>query len=261
MSRWTSVVSYHTDPETCGVAKFSKQLAERLGVPLIPANDLDLVQLVNNDECPLLSIKWSEWVRFPERLACCDQLWHDDPGEWVARQVTGRVWRLYEIGVPALVQPVHMDSLSLFTFGMAHKLELDMFRELVAIFPTQELWISTATHEGAGPSKVSDLMRLWGRRARNLGHLSDAALALVWPHVLAFVAFFEGGVRPNNSSVHAALNAGVQVITNWGPGTPDDLKAVTNDYRNIPDRLLLRSDPSPYTWDRLLKELGCDASR
>jgi hypothetical protein len=252
MSRWTSVVSYHTDPETCGVARFSKQLADRLGVRFVGGKG-------DWGERPLFSVKWSEWEGFLPFNA--DHLWHDQPSPDIEPRITGRVWKLYEIGVPALVQPVHMDLLSLFTFGMAHKLELDMFRELVAIFPTQELWISTATHEGAGPSKVSDLMRLWGPRARNLGHLSDAALALVWPHVLAFVAFFEGGVRPNNSSVHAALNAGVQVITNWGPGTPDDLKAVTNDYRNIPDRLLLRSDPSPYTWDRLLKELGCDASR
>ena len=153
-----------------------------------------------------------------------------------------------------------MAPTALFTFGMSHKIDLQKFIELRETFPQDQLWISTATHEGAGPSRVQELMLAWGDGARNLGHLSDAALQLVWPHVVAFVAFFEQGLRANNSSVHAALDAGVPVLTNHGPQTPHDLRRATVDYRAIlPAPGAVR--PSPYTWDRLLKELECEPSR
>ena len=105
-------------------------------------------------------------------------------------------------------------------------------------------------------AKVPALMAVWGDGARNLGHLSDAALQLVWPHADALVAFFAHGLRANNTTVHAALDAGVNVITNWGAETPDDLKAVTYEYRTVtPAMPMPWRGPSPYTWDRLLKEL------
>jgi hypothetical protein len=256
MTRWTSVVSYHTDPETCGVARFSKQLAERLGVPCIGF----MPQYWGAR--PLLSIKWAE-LRMPLWTDACayDQLWHDRPLDADASRMTGRIWKLYEIGVPALVERSVMAPQALVTMGMSHKIDLQKFIELRETFPQDQLWISTATHEGAGPSRVQELMLAWGDGARNLGHLSDAALQLVWPHALAFVAFFEQGLRANNSSVHAALDAGVPVITNHGPQTPSDLIERTADYRDVLPRQLSHSTHSPYTWDRLLEELGCEPSR
>jgi hypothetical protein len=253
---WTSVVSYHTDPDTCGVARFSAQLAQRLGVPLAPL--LDTGQWGLN---PLLSLKWHELVGVSVR-ACLphDQLWHDEPPLNYAP--TGRVWKLYELGVPALVErrTFSFRAPVFFTFGMAHKLDADRFQQLRARFPGWELWVSTADHEGAGPSKVPGLLRVWGPHALNLGHLTDDGLSLVWPHVTVFVAFFRDGLRANNSSVHAALNAQKPVITNWGPQTPEDLRACTHDLTMVTREtpLVSRCDGSPYTWDRLLKELGCD---
>jgi hypothetical protein len=254
---WTSVVSYHTDPEVCGVARFSAQLAQRLGVPHVGMDSEQWVGLR-----PLLSMKFAE---FDESfnlggLAYADQLWHDVPPKYYADRVTGRVWKLYELGVPALVQPVRMGQHpAFFTFGMAHRIDLARFAVLRAKFPTHELWISTATHEGAGPSKVPDLLATWGAGAFDLGHLSDAALSLVWPQVTAFVGFFADGLRANNSSVHAALNAGIPVVTNHDAQTPDDLRDRTYDYRAVDQRIPMPWRwGSPYTWDRLLKELGCE---
>lgn len=254
MTPWTSVVSYHTDPATCGVARLSAQLAQRLGVPLLSVRAWS-----RWGARPLLSMKWSEWNRWGRPSWCgFDQLWHDEPpAGYVA---TGRVWKLYELGVPALVERPTMAGCALFTFGMAGKIDCDKFRELREAWPDTQLWISTADHEGAGPSKVPALMAVWGDDARDLGHLSDAALQLVWPHCLAFVAFFAQGLRANNSSVHAALDAGVPVITNHGAQTPSDLRERTLDYREAWPRST-RSTHSPYTWDRLLKELRCEPSR
>lgn len=252
---WTSVVSYHTDPESCGVARFSAQLAARLGVPLRRAT-----HPVTWGDRPLLSVKFSEWCPHGD-CAVHDQMWHDEPPPGYSHERPGRVWKLYDIGVPALVERPVMAPIALFTFGMAHRLDAVRFGELRHRFPQYQLWISTAEHEGAGPSRVNELMRAWGDGARNLGHLSDAALELIWPRVSAFVAFFEKGLRANNSSVHAALNAGAVVITNHGDQTPEDLRRVTTDYRRIDIEVASRlRHRSPYTWDRLLKELGCERS-
>lgn len=253
---WTSVVSYHTDPATCGVARFSRQLADRLGVPHVAFN--------NNPawgDNPLLSVKFSEHCPYAQH-AHYDQLWHDAPFA-VYQPRTNHVWKLYELGVPALVEPVSLsDHAIFFTFGMAHKLELEAFARLRRKFQSWQLWISTADHEGAGPTKVPELMQLWGPGARNLGHLSDAALQLVWHRATACAAFFSGGLRANNSSVHAALDAHVPVVTNWGPDTPDDLKACTYNLDDLtllgPWDAVFRRPPfagSAYTWDRLMKEL------
>ncbi len=260
MSRgpWTSVVSFHVDPSSCGVARFSAQLAARLGVPHWSAGEPD-----RWGDKPLLSVKWAEWRWMPLEYSYHDQLWHDPGPEGADLYVgRGRVWKLYQLGVPALVQPHAIGQrAALFTFGMAHKLELEHFRMLRAKVGGFELWVSSAAHEGAGPSKVPELLQLWGSRAFDLGHLSDAALSLVWPRVTAFVAFFQGGLRANNSSVHAALDARVPVITNHGEDTPRDLRGLCYDVRDLRGGLgnLFIPGGSPYTWERLLVQLGVEA--
>lgn len=253
---WTSVVSYHTDPETCGVARFSAQLAQRLGVPHVGFN-----QREQWGERPLLSVKWAE-MELPYSDLLCDQLWHDEPTRDVARYpILGRrVWRLYEIGVPALVERPEMADRALFTFGMGAKIDLLKFAVVRDHFPSQQLWISTIDHAGSQASLVPELLAMWGPSARNMGHLSDAALALVWPRCRAMVAFFADGLRANNTTVHAALNAGVPVITNHGPETPEDLRERTVDYQHLTVHYWPIVTGSPYTWDRLLKELRCESS-
>ena len=246
---WTCVVSYHTDPEKCGVAKFSRELARRLGVPMVGLTDKTVGR-------PLYSVKWSEldsgarfWPWFE-----CDVLWHDVPTIW-GPQRDSRWWYLPAIGVPALVQPSTLVQPALFTFGMSHKIQVPLFRALQSQLPPCQLWISTAAHEGAGPSRIPSLMAAWGPHARNLGTLSDEALGLVWPRVSALVAFFDAGLRANNTTVHAALDAGVPVITNHGDETPDDLRALTHDYRGLTAIPAKPAGPSPYTWERLLEAL------
>src|SRR3990167_330360 len=51
-----AVLTYHTDPVRCGVAKFNTLLATRLGVFVHHWRDY-----LDGTRCPLLSIKPSEW--------------------------------------------------------------------------------------------------------------------------------------------------------------------------------------------------------
>ena len=251
---WTCVVGLHTDPETCGVARFNAQLAARLGVPLVALRDYDGVGH------PLISLKWAELAQYPDRSILFERLrpirgpiiWHDHPPN--TSMGSRGIYRAWLNGVPALVSPSRLGARALFTFGMAHKLEVACFARLRARFTDMELWVSTAAHEGAGVSQVPALMAAWGSDARNLGTLSDDALGLVWPRAIALVAFFPHGLRANNTTVHAALDAGVPVITNHGSDTPADLRAITHDVDHLPDAITWLG-PSPYTWDRLLEDL------
>ena len=50
-----AVLSYHANPNTCGVTKFNIQLAEKLGVP----HDV-IAPSAPQRRYPLLSVKWNE---------------------------------------------------------------------------------------------------------------------------------------------------------------------------------------------------------
>ena len=126
------MVSYHTDPDTCGVARFSAHLAACLGIPLRGWHE-------DWGMNPLLSIKWAELgTERLSRLGPFDQLWHDAPPAPVA--VAGQVWKLYDLGVPSLVRSRPIGTApTLFTFGMAHKLDHDRFLELRCLLPLHEM--------------------------------------------------------------------------------------------------------------------------
>ena len=53
---YTCVVSYHTNPYTCGVARFNKSLADSLGVPLVGVAKY----LLDVHDTALLSLKFEE---------------------------------------------------------------------------------------------------------------------------------------------------------------------------------------------------------
>ena len=53
---YTCVVSYHTNPYTCGVARFNKSLADSLGVPLVGVAKY----LLDAYDTALLSLKFEE---------------------------------------------------------------------------------------------------------------------------------------------------------------------------------------------------------
>lgn len=256
---WDGVVTSHPDVERCGVAKFSRQLAARLGVPCLAIGD------VRWRDRPLYSVKWTELTEPQQRdiaWASHDVLWHDLPA-WIITPKGGhRHFALPQIGVPSLVDPTPLADTALFTFGFSHKFEVGLFEALREKVGAVPLWISTAQHEGATESRLPRLLKVWPE-AVFLGELSDAALQLVWPRCRALLAFFAGGLRANNTTVHAALEAGVPVITNWGTDTPDDLRSVTVDLPKLTIEYVEDSvggmgmSMSPYTWARLLEAIAC----
>src|SRR3990167_9405974 len=239
---FTSVVSLHTNTFGCGVAKFSQQLAERLGVPFIGVSD-------DWGDYPLLSLKWSECLGDFELLMdktanrydagrSTAAFWHDAGGAMMASWCQPNYFADPSLGpnglwCPSLIQPSKPRTVKLFSFGMAHKLQTQHYAKVRHLLDAAgldyHLRVSVGLHEG---TSLSDAMKhfdalyeILGRdRVTILGILSDDAVSEELANTDYVLAFFEQGVRANNTTVHAALDVSCRVITNIDSLSPSPLK-------------------------------------
>ena len=132
---------------------------------------------------------------------------------------------------PSLIAPdssVPNSSLNLFSFGMAHKIQQSNYFRLHETLERLEtsfnLRVSTAFHEKANfgdfDSVSTELQFVFGNKLSFLGFLSDASVNFFLETSDLFVAFFEKGVRANNTSIYAAMAKQCPVLTNldqWSP--------------------------------------------
>lgn len=247
------VVSFHVNPYTCGVARFNKSLADELRVPLV-----GLAQYVNAPSPgALLSIKLVEIdtsllgllaAKTPS-LPPFDMFWHDLDGSSLEIELLTRARRnfvgnsemsaalhsrgfvatpAFAPGAPAVPDDDEVD-LTLLTFGMAHKVRADRYRQLGALLArdsrTARLEISTALHEGTTFSEEffsvnSDISEVFDGRVSFLGFLADDEVSRRMRRAHAMVAFFPSGVRENNTTVLSAMSHGCAVITNLDRFSP-----------------------------------------
>lgn len=232
-----SVLSAHDDPITCGVTRFSQQLARRLGVPW---STLDRPVGAS----PLLSVKFSETQHdWPSPF---DIFLHE--AEDTARlRAAGRVFaasaaiaeRVRSIRpdviaawCPSVVTMRPLEPIRVLSFGMAHKIQTGHYARLKAkLDATGEPYlieVSAAMHEGATLGKAfasfDELRVLFGDSFVFLGTLSEEAMVNRLRICRYVAAFFPTGLRENNTSVLAALEAGASVITNCDQWTPADLR-------------------------------------
>jgi len=252
------IVSYHTNPYTCGVAQFSQALARTLGVGVVSVVEF----MTHSDGLPLLSLKLEE---IPEDVIQ-DLLLHLSrlPSEFDlflhgiqqseleqkfvshARNVyvataeyayalspnRPDIVSLFAPGVPVVDDNETFD-LTLLTFGMAHKIRAGGYRKLGEILDgdhrSVQLEISTALHEGMSFSEDffsvnEEISEVFKGSVRFLGFLADSEVSRRLRAADALVAFFPLGVRENNSTVVSAMRHGCAVITNTDPYTPSWMK-------------------------------------
>lgn len=252
-----AVVTSHKNPYLSGVARFNRILAARLGVPCVSMDDVD-----NLVEGPvLISVKLRDDIHaqmevvrdFLDRLRgtglAFDLFFHTFDGlevEYALIELSRKVYcanaeilhalegidrPLVAAWCPALVNQrarVHEGTLNIFSFGMAHKIQVKYYRKLRTVLEglgvDYSLWISTAFHEKANfgdfdaiSQQLSDLFR---DRIQFLGFLSDEAVNYFLDKSHLFIAFFESGVRANNTSVFAAMERGRAVLTNSDDRSP-----------------------------------------
>ena len=257
------IAGYHLNPWTCGIAKFNAILATHLDVPVVGIRAVEL----GNFRRPLLSIKLSEFS--PEDASDLD-IWsaahagqfelflHAYDGTPIEERLVAYAGRVYcgNRELSANLRPVRPDiqelfcpgtilnpqrfedtALKVFTFGMAHKIRVPLYRRLRDLLDATGLsysvYVSTALHEntsfdGSFVVRFEELQSIFNGQVYFMGYLSDTA---VYNHLMDctyLAAFFEKGLRANNTTVNAAMESGCAVITNLDEHSPAGLVHMKN---------------------------------
>ena len=272
---FTSVVSYHTDPFTCGVARFGEQLSKRLGVPFYGINE-------DWGTFPLLSLKWSELTDPDDvrvlRARCLLRryglFWHDAGDQSVLDNLTGRATQVFYadpslgspgLWCPSLLTPSKPRTVRLFSFGMAHKLQTQHYAKVRQLLDAAglryHLRVSVGLHEGTSLSDATkhfDTLKdvMGTENVTILGILSDDAVAEELAAADYVLAFFKDSVRLNNTTVHAAIESGARVITNGDA-------YLAHAVLNIDGMLRWPSVNHIYSWDALIEAMKgvCEQSK
>ena len=128
---------------------------------------------------------------------------------------------------------------------MAHKIRVPLYRRLrdllEATGKTYSVYVSTALHENTSFDdsfvvRFEELQSIFNGRIYFMGYLSDTA---VFNHLLDctfLAAFFEKGLRANNTTVNAAMEVGCAVITNLDEHSPDGSRPHEERHRHQPLR-------------------------
>ncbi len=256
------ILSYHMNPLTCGVARFNKALADKLNLPMLELFSAEGAKFRR----PLLSIKLSEFTepdaqRLEELVDGWDPrieprlFFHDYSATPVEAKLLRKSKTVY-CGNEALVselKPLHHDvveawcpghlfdavpfpedvDISVYTFGMAHKVRADYYYQLHDLLEATGksycLYISAAIHEGRSlddsfTAAYEELKQVFGDRIFFLGFISDTGLYNYLCRCTYFAAFFTSGVRANNTSVNTAMQCGAVVLTNLDEHSPPDYR-------------------------------------
>jgi len=256
------IAGYHLNPWTCGIAKFNTLLARHMSLPVVGIGSSE----INQYGTPLLSMKISEFS--PEDARALDT-WaaghqggyelflHAFEGTALEQRLIATASRVY-IGnreLAARLAPLRPDAveafcpgtllnpqrfqrteLSVFTFGMAHKIRVPLYRRLhdllEATGQSYSVYVSTALHEntsfdGSFVVRFEELQAIFSN-IYFMGYLSDTAVFNHLVDCTFLAAFFEKGLRANNTSVNAAMECGCAVITNLDEHSPRGLVHMKN---------------------------------
>ena len=257
------IAGYHLNPWTCGIAKFNTILGRHMSLPVVGIGSSEISQY----RTPLLSLKMSEFT--PEDARVLDA-WaeghqggyeiflHAFDGTPLEQRLVAGASRV-SIGnreLSAQLAPLRPDAvelfcpgtllnpqrfqrteLSVFTFGMAHKIRVPLYRRLRDLLDatgkSYSVYVSTALHEntsfdGSFVVTFEELQALFNGQVYFMGYLSDTA---VFNHLIDctfLAAFFEQGLRANNTTVNAAMEVGCAVMTNLDEHSPAGLAHLKN---------------------------------
>ena len=257
------IAGYHLNPWTCGIAKFNMILGRHLSLPVVGIGSPELAGYT----MPLLSVKMSEftpddarkldgWMaehagRFELFLHAFDQT----PVEMRLLAAASRVYcgnqelarllsplrpDIVELFCPGTLlnpQRFHESELSVFTFGMAHKIRVPFYSRLRDLLDatgrSYSVYVSTALHENTSFDdsfvvRFEELQAIFTGQIYFMGYLSDTAVFNQLIDSTFLAAFFEKGLRANNTSVNAAMECGCAVITNLDEDSPRGLAHMKN---------------------------------
>jgi hypothetical protein len=297
------IAGYHLNPWTCGIAKFNTILGRHLTLPVVGIGSGELSGFAR----PLLSLKMSEFTpadieSLGEWVSAHDGrfevFFHAFDGTPIERQLLAAAARVYcgnrelshelaiarpdvvELFCPGTLlnpQRFQRTELSVFTFGMAHKIRVPLYRRLRELLEatgkSYSVYVSTALHEntsfdGSFVVRFEELQALFGAHVYFMGYLSDTAVFNHLVECTYLAAFFEKGLRANNTTVNAAMECGCAVITNLDEHSPAGFAHMKNviDINRVdrlPDaaqaevigRAAREIAHADYGWDQLVAQL------
>jgi len=252
------IISFHTNPYTCGVARFNKSLSDEMGVPMLSVEAFSAAPIENS----LLSIKFDEMNPqavlllkeiLIENKMSFNLLLHDLDGSDEESLFCLKAKKLFTAknelrekiiglrpdaiatfapGAPVVDSQGEFD-LTLITFGMAHKIRSGGYKKLGELLNADsrkiQLEISTALHEGTTFSEEffsinSEISAVFKGNVSFLGFLADSEVSRRISLASALIAFFPFGVRENNTTVLSAMAHGCAVITNLDQKSPPWMK-------------------------------------
>jgi len=257
-----AVVTHHIDAFRSGVSRFNELLADHLDVPLLHISDPAHAER----GCPLFSFKVSELsaaeaAELERALDARPGGWEVFLHEYSGLETEGRLiagshrvhcgsLEVYErarglgrptdvLWTPGLVidtRPFEPTEISIFSFGMAHKIRTDMFRRLRDLLDASgrsyAIYVSAANHETASMRDAQivfeEMHDVFPERLYFMGNLSDVAVFNYLRNTTFFAAFFGDGVRANNTSISSALEQGAITITNLDRYSPPEFRHMDN---------------------------------
>ena len=205
------IAGYHLNPWTCGIAKFNTILARHLTLPVVGIGSRDLQAYAR----PLLSLKLSEFTaEDAEALATWaaaheggfEVFFHAFDGTPIEKRLLTGAARVYvgnrelshelaqlrpdvvELFCPGTIlnpQRFEETELKVFTFGMAHKIRVPLYRRLRDLLDatgkTYSVYVSTALHEntsfdGSFVVRFEELQSIFNGQVYFMGYLSDTAV-------------------------------------------------------------------------------------
>ena len=260
------IAGYHLNPWTCGIAKFNTILGRKLSLPVVGIGSSELGRYRK----PLLSIKISEFTPDDARVldgwaaehsGGYELFLHAYDGTAIEQRLIAGAARVYggnrelskllavlrpdtvELFCPGTLlnpQRFQRTELSVFTFGMAHKIRVPLYRRLYDLLEatgqSYSVYVSTALHEntsfdGSFVVRFEELQAIFNGgngQIYFMGYLSDTAVFNHLVDCTFLAAFFEKGLRANNTSVNAAMECGCAVITNLDEHSPQGLVHMKN---------------------------------
>ena len=274
------MVSFHTNPYTCGVARFNVSLASALNSKVsslasastsesgkillsIKLQEIDdvgkvnLEKILNNSSLMFdVFLHASEGSDLENRLLKRAQRVFAASAE-IGEEIKSRrpdVVNLFAPGAP-ISAVSKQTEISLLTFGMAHKISATGYRKLAKILATSnrsfQLEVSSALHEGTSFdenffSVADEISQSFGGNVVFLGFLADQEVSRRLQETTALVAFFPNGVRENNTTVMSAMAHGCAVVTNLDLLSPKWMKHGHNIFdinklENFPDAAQIES--------------------
>lgn len=301
------IITSHANPHLSGVAKFNQFLAKRLGVPCLCMEDISklkegpvLLSLKLSDnnvkelDCTKTALKYLNDNKIVydiffhafdgsetehELLEHCRRVFCGN--DEIVHTLSGFDKKIINAWCPSLLNGktiLQESRLNLFSFGMAHKIQVKHYKKLHEILDKYKvdysLWVSTAFHEkgnfGDFDLVSKQLKEIFKERICFLGFLSDEAVNYFLDKTQVFVAFFEKGIRANNTSVLGAMKRGCAVLTNYDDYSPKWIEHGVNVLditKALPDNLNLKaleqiglqakSDVNKYaSWEGLADLIG-----